>query len=94
MGNNQLVTKLLFRGSDKGFYSIYLYKRLKRKGPYIFLFKVLNGDCIGGYTTGLCSSSIDNLNIEDKPGTKYAQDYPSDYFSMLFNLSLSRIFPS
>jgi hypothetical protein len=94
LGNNKLVTKLLFRGSDNGFYSNNLKDRIKRKGPTIFLFKVLNGDCIGAYTTGSWLSSNDNLNKEDKPGTNYAQDYPSDYFSMLFNLSLTRMFPS
>jgi hypothetical protein len=94
LGNNKLVTKLLFRGSDNGFYSNNLKDRIKRTGPTIFLFKVLNGDCIGGYTTGTWLYSNGDLNKEDKPGTKYAQDYPSDYFSMLFNLSLTRMFPS
>jgi hypothetical protein len=51
LGDKQLVTKLLFRGSDHGFNRYSFLDRCVKKGPTISLFKILNGDCIGGYTT-------------------------------------------
>lgn len=39
-------------------------------------------------------TSNSNINADEKPGSQYAEDYPSEYFSMVFNLSKSRHFPS
>jgi hypothetical protein len=51
LGNKQLETKLLYRGSDHGFAG-WNFKHYHVKGPSIILLKTLNGDCIGAYTSG------------------------------------------
>jgi hypothetical protein len=55
------------------------HSRCDNKGPTISLFKILDGDCIGGYTKAKWSS--DNV-------------YVGDSDAILFNLSCSRQFPS
>lgn len=45
------------------------------------LFKIKDGDCIGGYTTGLWSCDVAGRSFEEKN-------------AMLFNLSSFRDFPS
>ena len=51
LGDNKLVTALLYRGSDDGWEAEDFHKRCDDKGPTICLFKIKDGDCIGGYTT-------------------------------------------
>jgi hypothetical protein len=55
------------------------HSRCDNKGPTISLFKILDGDCIGGYTKANWSSNKVKVGDSD---------------AILFNLSLSRQFPS
>ena len=50
LGNKRLVTTLLLRGSIHGWKYKDFHSRCDGKGPTISLFKVKDGDCIGGYT--------------------------------------------
>jgi hypothetical protein len=50
LGNKKLVTALLFRGSEHGWMYKDFHSRCDKKGPTISLFKVKDGDCIGGFT--------------------------------------------
>jgi hypothetical protein len=50
LGNKKLVTALLFRGSEHGWDAIDFHSRCDNKGPTISLFKIKDGDCIGGFT--------------------------------------------
>jgi hypothetical protein len=50
LGNKMLVTALLFRGSEHGWKNKDFHSRCDKKGPTISLFKVKDGDCIGGFT--------------------------------------------
>jgi hypothetical protein len=50
LGNKMLVTALLFRGSEHGWYAKDFHSRCDNKGPTISLFKVKDGECIGGFT--------------------------------------------
>lgn len=78
-GNKRLVTILLFSGSKHGWQNKDFHQRCDKKRPTITLFKVKDGDCIGGFTNAKWSS--DN-NIE------------YDKTSMLFNLTQQRHFPN
>ena len=51
LGNKRLVTILLFRGSEHGWMYKDFHSRCDKKGPTITLFKIKDGDCIGGFTT-------------------------------------------
>ena len=79
LGNKKLVTTLLYRGSDHGWTASDFHSRCDNKAPTISLFKVKDGDCIGGYTTAQWHS-------DDK--------YVGDMDAMLFNLSCCRHFPT
>jgi hypothetical protein len=79
LGNKRIVTKLLFRGSIHGWNFKDFHSRCDGQGPTISLFKVKDGDCIGGYTSAYWSS--ENKLVGD-----------SD--AMLFNLSYKRHFPN
>ena len=46
-----LNATLVYRGSDHGWKFIDFHSRCDYKGPTISLFKVKDGDCIGGFTT-------------------------------------------
>jgi hypothetical protein len=46
----QLDTNILYRGSDHGWTFKDFHDRCDKKGPKICLFRVKDGDCIGGYT--------------------------------------------
>ena len=81
LGNKRLVTVMLYRGSDHGWKYVDFHSRCDHKGPTICLFKVKDGDCIGGYTTAQWSNPSDDY-------------YVGDIDAMLFNLSCSRQFPS
>ena len=50
LGNKRLVTTLLFGGSDHGWKAIDFHSRCDKSGATICLFKIKDGDCIGGYT--------------------------------------------
>jgi len=50
LGDRRLATVLLFRGSEHGWEAIDFHSRCDKKGPTITLFKIKNGDCIGGFT--------------------------------------------
>lgn len=50
LGNKRLVTTLLLRGSLHGWNAEDFHQRCDGWGPTISLFKVKDGDCIGGYT--------------------------------------------
>ncbi len=50
LGNKKLVTALLFRGSEHGWNNKDFHSRCDKKGPTISLFKIKDGDCIGGFT--------------------------------------------
>ena len=51
LGNKRFVTYMLYRGSDHGWKRKDFHDRCDKKGPTISLFKVKDGDVIGGYTT-------------------------------------------
>lgn len=73
LGNRRFVTTLLFRGSIHGWTGKDFHSRSDFKNPTVSLFKVLDGDCMGGYT-----------NIQWQ---KSAGSYVPDSEAMLFNLS-------
>ena len=50
LGNKRFVTYMLYRGSDHGWMYKDFHSRCDNKGPTISLFKVKDGDVIGGYT--------------------------------------------
>jgi hypothetical protein len=50
LGNKKFVTALLFRGSELGWKARYFHYYCDKKGPTISLFKIKDGDCIGGFT--------------------------------------------
>jgi hypothetical protein len=50
LGNKRLVTTLLYSGSIHGWMAKDFHSRCDGKRPTISLFKVKDGDCIGGYT--------------------------------------------
>ena len=50
LGKKKLVTALLFRGSEHGWMAKDFHSRCDKKGPTISLFKIKDGDCIGGFT--------------------------------------------
>ena len=75
LGNKKLVTTLLYRGSEHGWTAADFHSRCDNKGPTVSLFKVRDGDCIGGYTKAQWSSS--------DPDGQFVRD--SD--AMLFNLA-------
>ena len=50
MGSKIIGTTLLYRGSDHGWMIKDFHSRCDEKGPTLCLFKVKDGDCIGGYT--------------------------------------------
>jgi hypothetical protein len=50
LGNKRFVTYMLYRGSDHGWTWKDFHDRCDNKGPTISLYKVKDGDVIGGYT--------------------------------------------
>ncbi len=51
MGEKAFVTYLLFRGSRDGWYGKDFHSRCDGKGPTISLYKIDDGQCIGGFTS-------------------------------------------
>lgn len=82
LGNKKLVTFLLFRGSMHGWKNKDFITRCSEKGPTISLFKIKDGDCIGGFTKAQWNTASYFL------GPKFYED--KDAF--LFNLSSYRQF--
>ena len=80
LGNKKFVTALLFRGSEHGRMGKDFHSRCDNKGPTISLYKVKDGDCIGGFTKAQWESP-------DSRGK-----FVGDSDSFLFNLSSSRQF--
>jgi hypothetical protein len=72
---------LLYRGSDHGWKALDFHSRCDNKGPTISLFKIKDGDCIGGYTNAQWSSDERIKHVADSE-------------AMLFNLSCKRHFPN
>ena len=50
MGEKAFVTYLLFRGSRDGWKGKDFHSRSDNKGPTISLYKMVDGNCIGGFT--------------------------------------------
>ena len=50
LGNKKFVTYMLYRGSEHGWKYIDFHSRCDDKGPTISLFKIKDGDIIGGYS--------------------------------------------
>jgi hypothetical protein len=50
LGNKRFVTYMLYRGSENGWDCEDFHSRCDKKGPTISLFKIKDGDVIGGYT--------------------------------------------
>ncbi len=72
---------MLYRGSDHGWNFKDFHSRCDNKGPTISLFKIKDGDVIGGYSTAQWYSV--------SPGK-----FVGDSDAMLFNLSCQRHFPN
>ena len=52
LGNKTISTTLLYRGSTTGWTALEFHQRCDYNlFPTISLFKIKDGDCIGGYTT-------------------------------------------
>ncbi len=49
LGNKRFITYMLYRGSDHGWEYEDFHDRCDKKGPTISLFKIKDGDVIGGY---------------------------------------------
>jgi nitrite reductase/ring-hydroxylating ferredoxin subunit len=79
LGNKQLVTILLYSGSIHGWMAKDFHSRCDNKGPTISLFKIKDGDCVGGYTTASWS---------------FKNKWLGDSEAMLFNLTCCRHFPT
>ncbi len=77
LGNKRIVTLLLYSGSVHGWKAKHFHSRCDKRSPTISLFKIKNGDCIGGYTNALWTSEGKLI---------------SDNQAMLFNLSRGRYF--
>ncbi len=50
LGNKRFITYMLYRGSENGWKYEDFHSRCDNKGPTISLFKIKDGDVIGGYT--------------------------------------------
>ena len=70
---------LIYSGSVHGWMAKDFHSRCDNKGPTISLFKIKNGDCIGGYTAAWWGNS---------------NQLAYDSSAMLFNLSRQRKFPN
>jgi hypothetical protein len=51
LGNKRFVTYMLYRGSDHGWTGRKFHDRCDNEGSTISLYKVKDGDVIGGYNT-------------------------------------------
>jgi hypothetical protein len=53
LGNKRFVTYMLYRGSEHGWKYKNFHSRCDNKGPTISLFKIKDGDVIGGYSKAM-----------------------------------------
>lgn len=56
LGNKEFPTKLVYCGSINGWNFKNFHDCCDGKGPTVSLFKIKDGDCIGGYTSAKWSS--------------------------------------
>ena len=84
LGNKRLVTALLYRASEHGWEGKDFHDRCDEKKGTLCLFKIKDGDCIGGYTVAQWLS----LSSDDDNHSGHDCD------AMLFNLNSRRHFPS
>jgi hypothetical protein len=82
-GKQVYETVLEYRGSDHGWKLDDFHERADNKGWTVSLFKILEGDCVGGFTTQSWDIKSHGYNwwVRDDNG-------------FLFNLSCARLFPS
>jgi hypothetical protein len=52
LGPKKFTTNLLYRGSEHGWMAKNFHDHCDKKGPTISLFKIKDGDCIGGFSKG------------------------------------------
>ncbi len=77
-GKQVYETVLKYRGSDHGWTAKDFHKRADNKGWTVSLFKILDGDCVGGFTTQSWDPyKYDNYDVRDDN-------------AFLFNLSCAR----
>ena len=76
-GKQVYETVLEYRGSDHGWKAIDFHKRADNKGWTVSLFKILDGDCVGGFTTESWHKRDDKFYVRDDN-------------AFLFNLSCDR----
>jgi nitrite reductase/ring-hydroxylating ferredoxin subunit len=50
LGNKKILAVLLYSGSIHGWMYKDFHSRCDKKGPTVSLFKIKDGDCVGGYT--------------------------------------------
>ncbi len=81
LGNKRFVTVLLFCGSMHGWWAEDFHSRSDGKGPLVSLFKMKDGDCLGGYSKAQFSSP--SLN-----------EWVIDSESLIFNLGQQQVFKS
>ena len=73
-------TVLEYRGSEHGWSCDDFHKRADNKGWTVTLFKILDGDCVGGFTT---------QSWHEREGN-WTKLYVLDDNAFLFNLSCAR----
>ena len=76
---NMVKAEIIYRGSENGWMDSDFHSRCDFKSPTITLFKIKDGDCIGGYTEAQWSSKGEIVG---------------DKKAILFNLTRARYFPS
>ena len=79
---------LIYSGSVHGWMAKDFHSRCDNKGPTISLFKIKNGDCIGGYTAASWGRNYGNSSQLAYGSNIFAYDSSA----MLFNLSRQRKF--
>jgi len=78
-GKQVYETVLEYRGSNHGWEGEDFHKRADNKGWTVSLFKILDGDCVGGFTTQSWDWKKHDYNLEVR-----------DDNAFLFNLSCAR----
>jgi hypothetical protein len=76
-GKQVYETVLEYRGSDHGWKYADFHEKADNKGWTVTLFKILDGDCVGGFTTQSWHERDDNWEVRDDN-------------AFLFNLSCAR----
>ena len=81
LGFKVIVTTLLYRGSKHGWKAKDFHSRSDKKGPIISLYKIKDGDCVGGYSKAQFSSPS-------------SFEWVVDSESLIFNLGQQQVFKS